>query len=232
MRKAKVGKLLAFVAGVGIAISSQAQPVDGPEVIFRNGSDPILGSFAPTDRSLEYGDEIAFDGTNRVLTSLKMEYFSSEATGQMVLRIRQQDGPQVESAGAATFQPGTIAYQSDPFDIFSNFNTVVIDQIADENGNGIVLGSRVTVTVELSNTAQDQQVGPLMRNPPIIGESADDIWIANGAGASATDWALASVPNSVANFAFEVVAVPEPSTVILSILGGVALFGARRFKRA
>lgn len=222
MSKAQVGKLLAFVVGVGLAFQAQAQ-IDGPEVVYRNGSDPITGFYAPANNTVEYGDEIAFDGTNRLLSSLKLEYFSSEATGSMVVRVRQMDGDPVAGAGAATFKPGTIAYESPSIDLGSNFNTLVIDEIPSP-----VLGSRVTVSVQLSGLAAGQQVGPLLRNPPIIGQSANDIWISDGAG----DWALATIPGSAANFAVEIVAVPEPATVLLSILGGAALFGFRRFKRA
>mmetsp|Transcript_1274 Transcript_1274/g.1716 ORF Transcript_1274/g.1716 Transcript_1274/m.1716 type:complete len:223 (-) Transcript_1274:13-681(-) len=222
MNKAQVGKLLALVVGVGLAFKAQAQ-IDGPEVVYRNGSDPILGFYAPADNAVEYGDEIAFDGTNRLLTSIKLEYFSSEATGSMVVRIRQMDGDQVAGAGVATFKPGSIAYESPTIDLGANFNTLVIDQLPSN-----VLGSRVLVSVQLSGIAAGQQVGPLLRNPPIIGASADDIWISDGAG----DWALASIPGATANFAVEIVAVPEPATVLLSVLGGAALFGFRRMKRA
>ncbi len=222
MNKAQVGKLLALVVGVGLAFKAQAQ-IDGPEVVYRNGSDPILGFYAPANNALEYGDEIAFDGTNRLLTSIKLEYFSSEATGSMVVRIRQMDGDQVAGAGAATFKPGTIAYESPSIDLGANFNTLVIDQLPSN-----VLGSRVLVSVELSGIAAGQQVGPLLRNPPIIGSSADDIWISDGAG----DWALAAIPGATANFAVEIVAVPEPATILLSVLGGAVLFGFRRMKRA
>jgi len=223
MKKAQVGKLLAIVAGLGFAFSAQAQ-FDGPEVIYRNGSDPVLGSFSPATKTLEFGDEIAFAGQNRVLTGLKLEYFSSAEQGSMVIRVRQNDGTQVVNAGNVTFQPGTIAYESEPISLSSGNNTVVIDQITPA-----VLGSRVTVSVQLSGVAADQTVGPLLRNPPVIGQSADDIWIANAAG---DDWALATVPGATANFAVEVVAVPEPATVVLALLGGAALFGMRRFKRA
>ena len=223
MSKAQVGKLLAFVVGVGLAVNAQAQ-VDGPEVIYRNGSDPILGFYSPANKTLEFGDEIAFeDGTNRLLSSLKLEYFSSEATGSMVVRIRQIDGDQVVGAGDATFKPGTIAYESPSINLGSNFNTLVIDELPSP-----ILGSRVAVTVQLSGIAPGQSVGPLLRNPPIIGESADDIWVKGVSG----DWALATIPGASANFAVEIVAVPEPATVLLSLLGGAALFGARRFRRA
>jgi hypothetical protein len=222
MNKAQVGKLLAFVVGVGLAFQAQAQ-INGPEVVYRNGSDPVLGFYAPSDTSVEYGDEIAFGGENRRLTAIKLEYFSSEASGSMVIRVRQMDGDPVAGAGAATFKPGTIAYESPVIDLGSNFNTIVIDELPSP-----ILGSRVMVSVQLSGLAAGQQIGPLLRNPPVIGESANDIWISDGAG----DWALATIPGASANFALEVVAVPEPATVLLSILGGAALFGFRRFKRA
>jgi len=223
MNKAQVGKLLAFVVGVGLAFQAQAQ-IDGPEVVYRNGSDPVLGFYAPSDTTVEYGDEIALAGENRVLTAIKLEYFSSEAAGSMVVRVRQIDGDPVAGAGVATFKPGTIAYESPVIALGSNFNTIVIDEPLPSP----ILGSRVLVSVQLSGLAAGQQVGPLLRNPPVIGESANDIWISDGAG----DWALATIPGASANFALEVVAVPEPATVLLSILGGAALFGFRRFKRA
>ena len=222
MNKAQVGKLLAFVVGVGLVLEAQGQ-VDGPEVVYRNGSDPILGFYAPADNSVEFGDEIAFDGTNRLLSQIKLEYFSSEASGSMVVRVRQMDGDLVPGAGPATFKPSTMLYQSDPIDIVNNFNTIGITEIPSPT-----LGSRVLVSVQLSGLGASQEVGPLLRNPPVIGSSSDDIWISDGAG----DWALASIPGATANFAVEVVAVPEPSTVLLALLGGAALFGLRRMKRA
>ena len=222
MNKAQVGKLLAFFVGVGLVLEAQAQ-IDGPEAIYRNGSDPILGFYAPADNTVEFGDEIAFDGTNRILSQIKLEYFSSEASGQMVVRVRQMDGDLVAGAGAATFKPNTVIYESDPIDIVNNFNTVGITEIPSPT-----LGSRVLVSVQLSGLGGSQEVGPLLRNPPVIGSSSDDIWISDGAG----DWALASIPGATANFAVEVVAVPEPTTVLLALFGGAALFGLRRMKRA
>ena len=222
MNKAQVGKLLAFFVGVGLVLEAQAQ-IDGPEAIYRNGSDPILGFYAPADNTVEFGDEIAFDGTNRILSQIKLEYFSSEASGQMVVRVRQMDGDLVAGAGAATFKPNTVIYESDPIDIVNNFNTVGITEIPSPT-----LGSRVLVSVQLSGLGGSQEVGPLLRNPPVIGSSSDDIWISDGAG----DWALASIPGATANFAVEVVAVPEPTTVLLALFGGATLFGMRRMKRA
>ena len=222
MNKAQVGKLLAFFVGVGLVLEAQAQ-IDGPEAIYRNGSDPILGFYAPADNTVEFGDEIAFDGTNRLLSQIKLEYFSSEASGQMVVRVRQMDGDLVAGAGVATFKPNTVIYESDPIDIVNNFNTVGITEIPSPT-----LGSRVLVSVQLSGLGGSQEVGPLLRNPPVIGSSSDDIWISDGAG----DWALASIPGATANFAVEVVAVPEPTTVLLALFGGAALFGLRRMKRA
>ena len=222
MNKAQVGKLLALVVGIGLAVQAQAQ-IDGPEVVYRNGSDPVGGVFAPADRTVEYGDEVALAGVNRRLNALKLEYFSSEAVGSMVVRVRQMDGDAVPNAGNFTFKPGTLVYESPSIDINSSFNTVVIDQL-----DGSALGSRVLVSVQLSGVNQDQQVGPLLRNPPLIGQSADDIWISNGSG----DWSLANIPGSTANFAVEIVAVPEPGTVLLSLVGGAALFWSARRKRA
>lgn len=215
MKKTRAGNLLALVAGLGVAVSVQAQS-DGSEVIYRNDAVPISGLFAPTDRSVEFGDEIAFDGENRRLSALKLEYYSSESTGTIVIRVRQNDGDVVDPENLPTTRkPGTIAYESEVISIGSRYNAIVIDEIPEP----MILANRVTVSVQLSGLKPDQNVGPLLRNSPTIGQSADDIWVSDGAG----DWALATIPGAPANFAVEIMAIPEPSTVLLSILGGAAL---------
>lgn len=228
MNKAQIGKLLALVACATWVMESQAQDtvdgtVDGPQIVYRNGTDPLIGFYAPANKSLEYGDEIELDGTSRLLSSIKLEYFSSESAGSVIVRVRELKGDPVGAPN--TRKPSDILYQSPSISFVNHLNTIYIQD--EDIPDGIVLDDKVLVSFQLSGLVADQQVGVLLRNPPTHGQSADDIWLSNGAG----DWALSTIPGSSANFAIEVVAVPEPSSFLLAILGGALLFGVRR-KRA
>lgn len=241
MNKAQIGKLLALVACVACAVELRAQTeADGPEVIYRNGSDPLIGYYSPDNNLLEYGDELELDGTSRFLSSIKLEYFSSEATGSAVIRVREMNGDLLPGTGPMTYKPGSIIYESPSISLVNHLNTIYIQHedipLGSRDGDNPLLpsgkdpskNSNILVSLQLSGLAPDQQVGALLRNPPTHGQSADDIWISDTAG----DWALATIPGASANFAIEVVAVPEPSSILLAILGGAVLFGARRMRRA
>ncbi|HBF02709.1 MAG TPA: PEP-CTERM sorting domain-containing protein, partial [Verrucomicrobiales bacterium] len=45
------------------------------------------------------------------------------------------------------------------------------------------------------------------------------------------DWATRNIPLATANLAAQIGAVPEPSTIALSILGALALCGAARRRK-
>merc|ERR1711916_123470 len=80
------GLVCAFAAVATIA-SAYAQS----EVIYDNSSDPILGTFVPEDPTFEFGDQLHMAGTERLVTEFRLEYFSSEAAGNAIVRFRAND---------------------------------------------------------------------------------------------------------------------------------------------
>lgn len=232
MKTASTRKLLAFIAIVGIALNAQAQ-----ETIYLNETDP-LG--APAFEPLEFGDEVAFESEweeNFILSGIGLEYFTSEAAGSVVIRVRQNNGP-AHPTLAFTYQPGTILYESVPIplgvvrdpnnpDVLSPGDAGLF--IDGEDITPVILPNRVTVTVEFRDLNEGQRVGIYTRNPPSIGQSSNDIWVSSQDDEGNVSWTLGREAGT-GNFALEIVAVPEPSAILLSILGGAAFFLLRRRK--
>tara|TARA_Y100000589_G_scaffold222510_1_gene210050 strand:+ start:146 stop:778 length:633 start_codon:yes stop_codon:yes gene_type:complete len=194
---------------VGSVIAAQAQT----QVIYDNSGDPVLGTYAPTDNSLEFGDQIILDGDSRIVTEFRLEYFSSDAAGDATVRFRSNSGPSLE--------PDDILFETDPIPLEANFNTLEI------TGIGVpISGDTFTFTIEF-DVAGTQNVGLILRNPPSIGSSFDDVWVQADTG----DWATRNIPAATANLAAQIGAVPEPSTVALSIVGALALCGIARRRK-
>ena len=203
-------KSLAVAAAlVSSAIAGQAQT----QVIYNNTGDPVLGTYAPADKSLEFGDQVILDGDARVITEFRLEYYSSEAAGDAIVRFRSNTGSNLE--------PDEILFETDHIPLEANFNTIEIE------GIGVpISGDTFTFTIEF-DVAGTQDVGLILRNPPSIGSSFDDVWVQADTG----DWATRNIPLATANLAAQIGAVPEPSTIALSILGALALCGAARRRK-
>ncbi len=231
MKTASTGKLLAFIASVGVAFNAQAQ-----QTIYLNESDP-LGDivFEPT----EFGDEVAFAGwdENFILSGIGLEYYTSEVAGSMVIRVRQNNGP-AHPGAAFTYQPGTILYESRSILIGHSFDLDNLDVLSPGTGSLLIEGdditpailpSRITVTVEFKDLNEGQTVGIYTRNPPTIGQSANDMWVSMEDEEGNVSWSFLEDAGT-GNFALEITAVPEPSSILLSILGGAAFLLLRRRK--
>lgn len=232
MKTASTRKLLAFIAIVGIALNAQAQ-----QTIYLNETEP-QGPLA--FNPLEFGDEVAFESEweeNFILSGIGLEYFTSEAAGSVVIRVRQNNGP-AHPTLAFTYQPGTILYESVPIplgvvrdpnnpDVLSSGDAGLF--IDGEDITPAILPNRVTVTVEFRDLNEGQEVGIYTRNPPSVGQSSNDIWVSSQDDEGNVSWTLGRNAGT-GNFALEIVAVPEPSAILLSILGGAAFFLLRRRK--
>ena len=212
--------LVCAVAAVATIASAFAQS----EVIYDNSSDPILGTFVPENSNFEFGDQVTFAGTERLVTEFRLEYFSSEATGNAIIRFRANDGAPDFLDGVPTNQqePSTLLYESDPIPLQADFKQIEITGLSVP-----VPADWFTFTIEFSDLAGAQNVGLLIRNPPEVGVSFDDVWVRPADG----DWALRQIPLTTANLAAQIVAVPEPGTVALALLGIGSLFGFMRRRR-
>ncbi len=82
-----------------------------------------------------------------------------------------------------------------------------------------VLPANIVMSVQLDNAVD---AGLLIYDPPTIGASQDMFWLNDGTG----NWYYFG-GNPVANFALEVEMVPEPASLALLALGGLALLRRR-----
>ena len=212
--------LICAVAVVATITSALAQS----DVVYDNSSDPVLGTFVPEDTSLEFGDQIVLSGGASLVTEFRLEYFSSDAAGTGVIRFRANDGAVDLMGGFETGQlePSTLLYESASFPLQADFNTLEITGLSIP-----VPADMFTFTIEFSDVPNTQNVGLLLRNPPVVGSSFDDVWVRPENG----DWALRQIPLTTANLAAQVVAVPEPGTVALALIGIGSLFGFMRRRR-
>lgn len=164
----------------------------------------------------EFGQTIIFaNQTEKLLTSFDISY-NANYTRNAGLTIRFYD---TDATGA----PKVLLFQSVPQDIKSGFNSLSLAFPKEQ------VPATFTYTVEFNGVDAANTAGLLAPNlKPTTGFGYNDIWVNDGAG----HWSTKVIPGG--NFSFlsaKVSAVPEPSTYALVGLAGLALLGARRFRR-
>jgi hypothetical protein len=205
--------------------------------IYNNATNDLLVRFDPGTR--EVGDEIILSGVERYLTNFSFEFwgtntanpsaFSSPVTA--TVRFYLNDGPLFN--GYAT--PGTMLYNSGPFSISPTArNTLIFKAGLDFPVNGLFLGpgpgggllTNLTWSVQFAGMGATDSAGVDIYSPPVVGGEHTDYWEYT-AGA----WSLKT--NGVPmDFAAVLQASPEPSPMVLSLLGGLSmLFWWRRLAR-
>jgi hypothetical protein len=212
-------------AGAALAVSLVA--ASAQQIVYNNTS-TSLNSFYGS--GAEYGDEIVLaPGLNGVgsqwkATAFDFEYYSNYSLANgAVLRFYANDG-----GGGA---PGTLLYESNPFDIINNGANVHVDLTQGGIvGGGVDVPDHLTFTISLSGGGGANEAGLTVYNPPTVGASGDDFWIHNGA-----TWSLQQLGDGkVANFNARLTAIPEPKTIALAgagALGWLAMVGYRRLRK-
>jgi PKD repeat protein len=153
----------------------------------------------------EFGDEVVFAGTSRVVTEFLFEYYGDFTPGgdEMArIRLYKNDGP-LTAAGDLT--PGTLLLDSGNFPITSGWQTKKFV------GLNIAAPGGVTWTIQFSGLTgvDDNRAGLVLRPTPSVGDSYDDFWIKNNGV-----WQLFSWNGSpVANFAARIISGAAPTTV-------------------
>jgi len=221
--------LLASVLMIGASASAAT--------IYDNSVHDSNLRFAATN---EIGDEIIFAGSERVLTNFSFEYWAlnngtTNASGfsptvSVRLRFYLNDGPAFNTFAT----PGTVFYDN-TFSITTptDRSTLVYTAGADFPAGGLFMPviSNMTWTVQFSGLDADDSAGLDVYYPPVVGTSPaelnnrrDDYWDF-GSGSPVLKTNIVDI-----SFGARFEAVPEPSTVVFGVLGGLGLLVlGRRF---
>jgi len=217
-------RILLVGALLTIPLLQSAAAADA-EIVYDNTLNDLSFNLDPGTQ--EVGDEIILDGTARWLSEFSFEYWGAnseseiEFAGPVTARIRfyLNDGPAIPDVDDA-FAPSTLFFDSGTFSIdptlrasltFTNF----------VNGVDVALETPLpdsfTWSVQFSGLGLTDTAGVTIYSPPTIGNSADDYWVNDG-----TSWTLQTNVVSI-DLAARVAAVPEPSSILLGLLGLLTL---------
>jgi len=217
--------VLSVASALMIGVSASAA------TIYDNSVNDLSTRFNPG--ATEVGDEIILAGSQRMLTSFSFEFFAlnngttnGSFADQIQARVRfyQNNGPLFN--GYAT--PGTNFYDSGFFTLGlpTDRSVAVFSAGLDFPVQGLVMPvvSNFTWSVQFRGGSIGDSAGVDIYGPPVVGQGLKDYWEFSGG-----TWTLKT--NNVAmNFAAKFDAVPEPSTVVFGILGGLGiLIASRRF---
>lgn len=215
---------VAFLAVILAGVDAKADTV----VYDNTAASSYLNQFFAANN--EFGDEINLAGSARTITDFKFEYFANLTTlGDDFVHFRIYSNG--SGVGAA---PQTLLYDSNTdapggIPLFNGIQTV------DISGLSLNVPGKITWTAEFTTSSGDTAGLPFY-SPPTVGAvllggeigSRDDFWQnINGS------WALTRYPNGTpaGNFAAKVTAVPEPSSIALGVLGGLALISTHVSRR-
>jgi len=204
------------------AISLGVVATNADTLIYNNGVN--YSGLYLNPGSSRVGDEIILGyGTGWTITSFRFEYFGSGfhsggfTNEQFNLYFYNNDGADI---GNNTFKPGSVFYNSGwqdldaPIDA-SGRNTYLVDLTY----ASILLPERFTWAIEFRGIDPGENAGVTIYHPPTVGLSEDDYWLYTG-----SDWLLRGSNGVPISFGAQITAVPEPSTYVLAILGGVCGF--------
>ncbi len=195
-----------------------------PQLVFDNSTYDLNIRLNPGTN--EVGDEIVLaPGTGRILSDFTFQYWGVNlgVGAQADVRFYANDG---SPSTSGPNMPGTLLFDSGAFPILSTtrltviFNDFVSGAVHPLSGP---VPDDFTWTVQFSGLGPSGSAGVDLYNPPTTGSDYNDYWYNNG-----TSWDLMAATNGTpVNFAARINATPEPSTLLLGLLGGLTLLGVK-----
>jgi len=203
--------------------------------IFDNSVNDLVTQFSPG--TLEVGDQIVLASTERYLTDFRFEYWGTSSgasfAGAVQARVRfyENNGPLFNGY----YAPGSVFYDSGWFGGFDAINdypgraTINFSQGTDFPDGGLFIpADEITWTIQFQGMGTGDEVGVDIYSPAVVGGDYDDYWEYNGGWTLLTN----TVPMDFAAVMYANATIPEPSSLALSLLGGLGILTfARRLRR-
>jgi len=178
--------------------------------------------FYSTGPYVQIGDSITLAGSARSANSATAEFFDGGAgsgTFDATLRFFDLGSPLGSQIGGGFTVTGTPITSGNVADVTWNLG-------------GLVLPTNVVFTISEANVASGLDLGFTLFEPPTVGSSSNQFYIVSTNG---TIYSQASQGNSQDNLFFFLdaspVSVPEPGTMVLTLLALSVLAQARKWLR-
>jgi hypothetical protein len=203
---------LSFLWMVALTAVSLALTPVRAELIFDNSKND-LNLFL--SRAEEFGDEIDFGGTARLVTSMAFQVFGENAlpaNAQARFRLYRANGPLPPAPEPQVPPPGDLLFQSPDVELRPGVQAVRIVDLS------IPVPNRVMWTVEFLNLGSQagQRAGLQVYHPPVVGRSFKDYWVKEP-----TRWRLYVLEaGKSASFAAQFEALPDPPVTLTAATGG------------
>jgi hypothetical protein len=219
--------------------AGSAVPLLAQTVIYNNTANDLLTRFNPGPTQV--GNEILLPATSPgFLTDFSFEFWGTNSAspgnvsfaGPVTAEVRfyVNNGAPFNRYSS----PGTMFFDSGPISLASigatptARRTMLFTAGTDFPSSGLIIPTYdITWTVQFAGMGLTDNVGVDLYSPATVGQTYGDYWAYNG-----TSWALEtnSIPMSFG--AYMSATVPEPSTLSLSLIGGIGMLAlARRLRR-
>ncbi len=210
-----------------IILSFPCGVIASPTIVYNNTSTAVTGSwtpdgFWPFNSYNPYeptGDQITLADTCRIVTEFDLIFSSSQQVtlSSPTLSFYENDG--IDAYGLSG-RPGTMLWTTTTNDVNINGITTVVFSVPN-----VVVPDTFTWIVQ----ADSNYAGLATYDPPTIGSSDDFFWdydisVLKWYPLMFKDIPLPQYPSDpVANFGAKVLAIPEPTTLMLLALNGLAI---------
>jgi len=217
---------LCAVLAMGMAVTAVVHGevvYDGVAVVANDkGFNGVVAGKGP----LEFGDDLTLTGTARLVNHFVFQYFGDIADNVVAMATLRFYANDAIIPGKSSLAPGSLLWQSDPFKVAKG------DNIATVNVPNIPVGDTFTFSLEvpgLAGVSGNQFLLHTTTRAADVGKSFNDLWVKSGAV-----WSLLQLGSPAgsqrADFAVQISAVPEPSSLALGGLGALTFgwFALRR----
>ena len=224
---------LTLLLAIVVLWSGSAVPISAA-TIFDNSVNDLIPPVQFNPGTNEVGDEITLAGSERTLNMFSFEYWGtntaggSSFSGSVQARVRFYENNGTLFNGYSS--PGTNFFDSGWFSVNATpRSTLIFTDGADWLSGSLTLpASNMTWSVQFEGMGANDTVGVDIFAPPVVGQDPPDYWEYDSPGA----WALLQNTNGIPMDFAAKMETPEPSSIRLSLLGGLGILTMmRRLRR-